>query len=144
MARNTLIEDFELREMFEINKDIKPSRTNRAIGAASRRLRQWVGEVAYADALLEETENKDRREDLQYTEANLAMHFALLGLNTKLTPGGVVKTTKVEGNTVSSYLTPSEIKQLAQNYLETAEEIARPYLLLDGTPDSEFVIVEDE
>ena len=141
--QTTLIDDYALREMFEISSDIKPTRTNRAIGAASRRLRQWVGEAAYADAASDNTENKDRRADFQYAEAHLAMHFALPGLNTKHTPGGVVKTTKVEGNTVISYLTPAEIKQLAQLYLDEAEEIARPYMLSDGTPEAEFTVVEE-
>ena len=111
----TLITTETLLEYFEIKQpDIKSGRLTPAIGAASRRLRKWVGDDVYSDALGEPPTDADRADDLKMAEAWLVMYFALLGLNTKITPGGVVKTTKVEGNTIHQFLTPREMKELAQ------------------------------
>ncbi len=44
---------------------------------------------------------------------------------------------------IFSYLTPQEIRLHAQTYLEQAEEIARPYMLADGTPDAPFTSVDE-
>lgn len=141
---NTLITATTLLDYFEIKQpDIKPGRLTPAIGAASRRLRAWVGTEAYFDALAEEPTDADRAEDLKLAEAWLAMYFALLGLNTKVTPGGVVKTAKVEGNTVVQYLTPVETREMARLYFDQAHEIARPYLLSDETPEAEFAVVDE-
>lgn len=140
---DTLINAISLREYFDISADIIDGRLTPHIGAASRRLKAWVGAEAYADALEVAPTNPLRAEDLKNAEAALAMHFAVPGLNTKLTPGGVVKTSKVEGNTVLSYLTPNETRQLKELYLEQAEELARPYALADGTPDAEFALVSE-
>lgn len=141
---DTLIDAAKLREEYEIHKDIKDARLTPCIGAASRRLAGWVGETVYADALTQQTEDALRKADLETAEGALAMHFALPRINTNISPkGGVLKTVKVEGNTVNSYLTPAEVKQLSQLYLDQAEEIARPYMLSDGTPEAEFTVVDE-
>ena len=136
-----------LREYFDIAKDIKDGRLTPHIGAASRRLKGWVGAEAYQDALSGQPTDPLRQADLQNAEAALAMHFALPGLNSKVTPTGIVKTTKeggaMAGNVVFSYLVPNEVRQLSQVYLEQAEEIARPYLLNDGTPEAEFQTTDE-
>jgi hypothetical protein len=143
----TLIDATKLRTYFDINKDIVDGRLTPHIGAASRRLRSWVGMNAYTDALSNAPTDEFRQADLQFAEASLAMHFALPGLNSKVNTNGIVKTSKeggaMAGNVVFSYLTPAEVKQLAQVYFEQAEEIARPYLLSDGTPEAEFTTVEE-
>lgn len=144
---DTVIDATELRDYFEIKSpDIKDERLTPHIGAASRRLKGWVGAEAYADALLEEPSDPTRQADLKFAEAALAMHFALPGLNTNITTRGVVKTQREGGapggGTVFSYLTPIEITQLSRTYLDQAEEIARPYMLSDSTPDAEFEIAE--
>jgi hypothetical protein len=136
-----------LRNRFDISKDIVDGRLLPSIGAASRRLKLWIGTEAYADALSETPTDELRKADLENAEAALAMHFALPGLNSKVTPAGIVKTTKeggaMAGNVVFSYLTPNESKQLSQMYFEQAEEIARPYLLDDGTPNAEFAVTDE-
>ena len=140
---DTLITAETLLDYFEIKQpDIKASRLTPAIGAASRRVRAWVGDDVYGDALDETPADADRAADLKTAEAWLAMYFALLGLNTRITPGGVVKTTKVEGNTLITYLTPAEMRQLAQLYFDQAQEIARPYKLTDDTPEAEFAVLD--
>ncbi len=121
-----------LREMFSISSDIVDGQLGGPLGAASRRLRGWVGNGVYEDAAALTPLDADRTAELKLAEANLAMHFALLGLNTQLRPSGVVKTERVEGDTVINYLTPAEIKQLADQYLNQAEEIVRPYAIDDS------------
>ncbi|HEX8500798.1 MAG TPA: hypothetical protein VF659_09415 [Pyrinomonadaceae bacterium] len=140
-----LINAAKFREYFKINADIKDSRLTPHIGAAARRLKKWVGDAVYADAVAEAPQDADRAEDLKNAEAALAMHFAMLGLNTELTLSGVLKSRKEVGsqnaNIQTTYLTPAEVRQLSQGYLELAEEIARPYALADGTPEAEVVVV---
>jgi len=137
-----------LRNRYDISKDINLNRLTPHIGAASRRLKQWVGTDAYADALSDTPTDELRQVDLQNAEAALAMHYALPGLNTVITPKGIVKTTKeggaMGGNIVFSYLTPNEVRQLSELYLNEAEEIARPYLQTDGVPPADLILVEDE
>jgi hypothetical protein len=133
-----------LREYFEIVPDINDKRLTPCVGAASRRLKGWVGTEAYADALSSTPTDASRKADLELAEAQLAMHFAVPGLNTKITPGGVVKSERADNaGTVLSFLTPTEVRQLAQIYLDQAEETARPYLLSDGTPEAEFAVVTE-
>jgi hypothetical protein len=140
-----LIDVSTWKDMFSIgDKDFNPKWVERHLGAGSRRLKGWVGVEAYTDAASSNPADADRKADLQLAEAFLGMHFAILGFNTRLDVGGVIKTKKVEGNTVITFLSPSEVKQLTQNYLEQAEEIARPYMLADGTPSPEIEILEAE
>ena len=145
MPENTLINVTTLRDYFAISTDIKDGRLKPHIGAASRRLKGGVGAEGYADALAEAPQDADRAEDLKNAEASLSMHFACLGLNTNLTVNGVLKTRKEVGsqhaNIQTTYLTPTEVRQLAQAYLDQAEEIARPYVLADGTPVDDFLVV---
>jgi len=136
----------KLRDYYDISKDIKDARLTPHVGAASRRLRKWVGEAVYTDALSDSPTDALRKADLENAEAALAMHFALPGLNNPVTPGGVL-TTRREGGAagapvILSYLKPADVRLLSQTYLEQAEEIARPYMLTDGTPDAEFVVTE--
>lgn len=143
---DTLIDAAKLRDYFAIDSTVKDGRLTPHTRAASRRLKGWVGAEAYADALAAEPTNPQRAADLMDAEAALAMHYAVPGLNTKITAGGVVKTVKETGAVstpvVTSYLTPNEVRQLAEIYLDQAEEIARPYALADGTPSAEVAIVE--
>lgn len=145
---DTLTTAAGLREEFALHADFKDARINPCVGAASRRLKAWVGAEAYADALAQQPQDALRAADLKTAEGMLAMHFLLPRVNTQVSPkGGVVKTTKEAGSVsapvVTTYLSPAEVKQLAQVYFEQAEEIARPYMLSDGTPDAEFQVTEE-
>lgn len=133
----------ELRDIFDIDPQIEEKRFERALTAAGRRMRGWVGDEAYDDALEENPEDPTRKEDLEYAEANLVMHFAVLGINTALRREGIVLSEKIEGQAVPQYLTPAQVTTLQQQYLDLAEELARPYLLSDGTPGA-FEVVSDE
>lgn len=133
----------ELRELFDIDAGIGDKRFERALAAAGRRMRSWVGDDVYADALDASPDDETRQADLEYAEAHLVMHFAVLGINTALRPTGIVATESVEGTVTLRYHNPTEIEKLQQEYLDLAEEIARPYLLTDGTPGGPAVVELD-
>ena len=118
----------DLRAWFAVSPDITDARLSIFLGAAARRVREWVGDEAYADALAETPADPDRRETLRAAEGHLTMHFALLGLNTVLRPGGVVRQEQVEGGVAIQYLDPAQLDQLTARYLEAAEELARGYI----------------
>lgn len=132
----------EFRELFDISEDIPDTRFERALRAASTRLRSWVGDEVYADAVTLPPDEPERAEDLAYAEAHLAMGYAILGLNSPLRKGGVVSTEKAEGNTTLSYLSPAQLEKLQQEYFDTAETIARAYAINDGMPAS-LAFIED-
>lgn len=127
----------DLRELFDINSQLADARFSRALKAAGRRMREWVGDEAYDDALSEAPNDPERKEQLEYAEAHLAMGYAILGINTAMRPQGIVRNEALsEGGRVVTYHSPAEIEKLQEQYFETAELLARPYLLSDGTVDS--------
>lgn len=130
----------DLRELFAIDKDLKDERFERALSAGSRRLRDWVGDAAYDDAVSIPPEDQQRAEDLAFAEAHLVMGLSLLGVNTSMRSTGIVSSERVEGQVTISYLKPDELMKLQQQYLDQAEQIARPYLKSDGTPEAMGVI----
>ena len=129
-----LINVTELRDWFAVSPDITDARLSLSLDTASLRLRDWVGADAYADAQAESPTDPTRRDVMRAAEAHLVMHFALLGLNTVLRPGGVVKQEQVEGSVLVQYLNPADLENLALQYLNAAEELSRAYALNDTTP----------
>jgi hypothetical protein len=127
-----LVTTADLRAWFAISPDIADARLSLFLTTASRRLHDWVGDEAYLDAQAETPADADRRDSLRAAEAHLAMHFALLGLNTVLRPGGVVRQEQVEGGVQIQYLSPSELDQLTAQYLAAAEELVRGYVTSSG------------
>jgi hypothetical protein len=108
-----LIDVDALRERFDIDPEIKDTRLTPHIGAASRRLRQWVGETTYA------LTDAETVEDLKNAEANLAFHFAILGLNSPMsTRGIVVQAQASEGKEIRKYLAPKESRSAATGSAE--------------------------
>lgn len=135
-----LIDADEFRERFDIDPDMADKRVTPHIGAASRRLKKWVGTDAYADALLETPVDADRKEDLQSAEAHLAYHFALLGLHVNVSSKGVlIEAQAGEGSDRRRYLLPEQIESISTQFLERAREIAEPYILLDAVPSSSWL-----
>ena len=70
--------------------------------------------------------DQDVKADLEFAEANLAMHFLVANLNSAIRAGGMVKSEKVEGNSVLTYLSPNDTAARAQEFFDLAEEICRP------------------
>lgn len=136
-----------LREEFPfiIQPDILDKQLTRSIASASKRLAAWIGADLYAEVFGEipgdddeDAEPSERLLILQNSEGHLALHYALLGLNTNLRQLGMVKREQVEGHTVNEYFVPKDVADFTTQYLETAREIAEPYLLSDGTPTATF------
>ena len=143
MATLITVEQLRANFPFVIHADVTELQLNYSLVSASARLKKWVGETVYAAALAE-AETIERRIVLMNAEGHLALHFALLGLNTHLRNFGLVKSEQVEGNTVNQYFTPSDCANFVTQYLEMAREIAEPYLLADGTPKATFEVVDGE
>ena len=136
----TLLDADDVRARFDIDPGITDARLDLHIGSASRRLRQWVGDTAYADALLATPTDADRAVDLQNAEAHLAFHYAVYGLNYVLSSKGIVATAmSAEGKEMRKYLSPVETQAVASQMLEVAREIAEPYTILDGVPSSSWL-----
>lgn len=141
----TLISADEFKERFDISEDVDPKRITPHIGAASRRLRKWVSDDVYSNALTEDTQYEELQADLKNAEAHLTYHFALLGLNYPLSSKGIVATSmSSEGREMRKYLTPEETAKVSAQMLELAREIIEPYALSDGTPTSYFEFVEED
>lgn len=147
----TLINTNEFRERFDIDNAIEDPRIEPHIGSASRRLRKWVGAELY-DSLLAKTDpdeqvqpgrdaDSDVVNDLKNAEANLTMHYALLGMHFVIRSKGITATsTSSEGHEVRRYLSPKEAQELSSMYLNLAQEIAEPYALSDGTPSANVMV----
>jgi hypothetical protein len=134
-----LISAAEFLERFDIDSDIDSKRITPHIGAASRRLRKWVGDTVYDQASTESDDYADLQADLKNAEAHLTYHFAIRGMNFPLSSKGIVATSmSSEGKEMRKYLTPDETEKVAMQMLELAREIAGPYLTYD---DSEGVVV---
>jgi hypothetical protein len=125
---NGLITVDALREIFAIDAGLADGRFERALSAASTRIRAWVGDDAYEDAGSLPPEEPQRADDLALAEAHLAMGYAILGVNTSMRLTGIVSSERVEGNVTISYLKPTDLELMQQQYLDLAETIARPYL----------------
>ena len=128
----TLISVEEFLERFDINGDVEHKRIKPHIGAASRRLRKWIGETNYENALSENGEFEELQDDLKNAEAHLTFHYAILGLNYPLSSKGIVATSaSSEGKELRKYLTPDETAKVELQFLEKSREIAEPYIADD-------------
>jgi hypothetical protein len=129
------IPELRLKFPFVIHTDIEDEQLEMSLDSASIRLEKWVTSAVYADATLPETGSAPlttdarRRRVLRNAEGHLAMHFAILGLNTNLRHFGLVANEEVEGNTVNTYFQPEKIEKFKQQYLDMARSIARPYIV---------------
>lgn len=142
MPQTTLITASDLRDRFDIDgsdESMYPDpRILPSIRSASRRLRAWVGDAMYQAALdLVNTPNaavdNSTMWELQSCEAYLTMHYAILGFNSPISSKGVLQTsTSSEAKEIRRYLAPKEITELAQAYLDQADEIKRQVLLTAG------------
>lgn len=138
----TLIDTDFLRENFDVSEDITDTRLQANIGAASRRLKAWVTDAVYQSKISSADPN-DSKDDFKLAEANLALHYAVLGLNTPITSKGIIKSSRAKERDFITYLTPADISDIAALYLEQAEEIMRPYRdLPDGVTLG--IITDDE
>ncbi|HYE74529.1 MAG TPA: hypothetical protein VEF04_14415 [Blastocatellia bacterium] len=159
MAEDTLITAEEMRNdaaeaVYALSKDIKTSRIELYLNSASLRLRSWVGDEIYDDALsdadvsalteAEQRKIRQRRKLLKAAEGDLTMSYLIVNLNSAVAPKGLLVETRAEGQTVERYMTPDQTRARAQEFFEQACQLVQPYLLGGNIPDSEFVIEEIE
>lgn len=141
----TLITSADVTARFDVSPDIDPVRIDPHVGTASRRLRKWVGETNYANAITGGGAYEEMQADLRNAEAHLAFHFMIYGLNMPFSTKGIVATSMAgEGKEMRKYLTPDETQKAAGQMLELAREIAGPYLVLVDTPTGGYEVLIDE
>lgn len=153
--KTTLITTDELKTVrYGISKDFNPLRLDPYVIAGSERLRVWVGDAVYDDALTEadisaltaaaQARIKARREILKAAEGDLAMSYLTLNLDTFVTPNGQVAEAQAEGQTVHRYFNPDQVAKTARAWLEQAYLLATPYLLTADIPASAVELQEIE
>lgn len=139
-----LISVSELKARFDISPDVSDTRLIPAIGSASRRIRKWVGDDNYTIAL-DGVTDLEMSADLKNAESYLAMHFAVVGLNSPFSSKGVLASSKSdEGNESRTYLSPDQTAKLSSQFLEAAIEMAEPYTILDSIPSSTWEIANQD
>lgn len=137
---------------YQFSKDIVAARITPAIEQASERLRDWVGDAAYDDALntpslsaLSVSEQRfitRRRKNLATIEGDLAMSLLIVNLNTVVTPSGVVTEAREEGQTVVRYLSPSQVREQAAIWFDQAVMMASRYLASGAVPAAQIEFAE--
>lgn len=137
---------------YQFSKDIVAARITPAIEVASERLREWVGDAAYDDALnlpslsaLSASEQRfiaRRRKNLATIEGDLAMSFLIVNLNTVVTPQGVVTEAREEGQTVVRYLSPSQVREQAAIWFDQAVMMVSRYLANGAVPAAQIEFAE--
>ena len=143
MPGDTLVQAGEMRgdfdePLFAISKEVKLARIALDVEAASVRLRAWVGDAAYDDALdpqpdisalpaAEQRFIRQRRQLLKRAEGNLAMSYVIVNLSSSVRPQGLLAETKVEGQTVERFMTPEQTRQRAAEFFDLAIIMIEPY-----------------
>jgi len=143
-----LIDETELRERFDIHVNVRAKRLEPCIRAAARRLRQWVSPAVYDQVVIERDADvstltdaqQERLNDLKDCEAYLAMHFAVLNINTQIRTQGMVAEERLsEGGTVIRLRNADDVEKFVTMYLCQAKEMAEPYYTLSASSSVEFV-----
>lgn len=131
-----LLDTTELRERFDIHRDIGVPRLDMTLRSGARRLREWVGAALYAEVVAQRLADtstlteaqQDRLNDFKDCEAHLAMHFLVLNVQTQVRKQGLVAEEKLaEGGTIIRLHNAEAMETYVENYLQQAEEIIRPY-----------------
>jgi len=114
-------------------------------GPAARRLKEWVGDGAYADAELATPADPDRAAALKDSEAYLVLYFAVPRMNMVITGSGIV-TYKTDGMSADeqTFLKPGELEELRQVWLRDAENACRQYIIPAGVMIGVSPAVDDE
>ena len=154
--RTTLVTSQQLADRqqgrFAISKDVNFTRLDPYVWAASERVRGWVGDDVYDDALTEadisaltaseQRRIKARRAVLAVAEAELAMSYLLPNLNTFVTPEGMLLEARSEGAVTHRYLTPAQVREAAQVFFNQASLLVQPYLLGGNVPPADVELQE--
>lgn len=136
------LEASEIRQKFNIQQNAYPSQIENAIATAGRKVRLWVDEETYGEAVADEPPVDDddeieaekilRYETVIDAHAWLTMYYLAKAVGSKLGQDGFVfeaqDSASVEGSRVitNKYLKPSE--RSISDYWETARELLDPYI----------------
>ena len=156
--KTTLITSQQLADAkqgrYAISKDVVYARIDPYVWAASERVRGWVGDAVYDEALAadesllvalsasDKRRVKARWAVLATVEAELAISYLLPNLNTFVTPEGMLLEARSEGQVTHRYLTPEQTRQMAELFFNRAYSLVTPYLLEGATPAAEFEFAE--
>lgn len=154
---DTLITPEELRNdaadaVYAVSKEIKLTRIDLYLNSASLRIRRWVGDELYDDAL-EETDVStlttaeqriilQRRKLLKAAEGDLTMSYLIVNLVTAVRPQGLLLESRAEGQTIERYLTPDQSRARAKEFFDQACQFVQPYLTGGNVPVAEFELQE--
>lgn len=137
---------------YQISKDVIAARITPYIEEASERLREWVGDAAYDDALdtpslsaLSASEQRfitRRRKVLATIEGDLTMSYLIINLNTIVTPRGLITEAREEGQTVVRYLSPAQVREQAAIWFDQAQMMASRYLVNGNVPAAQIEFAE--
>ena len=137
---------------YQISKDVIAARITPYVEEASERLRGWVGDAAYDDALnapaltgLTASEERfilRRRKVLATVEGDLTMSYLIINLNTIVTPRGVVTEAREEGQTVNRYLSPLQVREQAAVWFDQAQIMGARYLVNGAVPAAQIEFAE--
>lgn len=130
MAKIT-VED--LRKLFGVDSAISDERLEFCVSQALRQIKTWVGDTAFNDASSLVPVDVNRSENLRFAAAHLAMYYALLNTGVRIRKNGVVKREQdaggsVTNNVVNEFMTSEELQDLRNEYFQTAQTAASPYL----------------
>lgn len=97
---------------------------------AGRRLKEWVGEEAFADADLATPADPDRAAALKDAEAYLVLYYSAPRLNMVLTGSGIV-TYQADTSTTDelTFLKPDQLEVLRQGWLSDAATACKQYII---------------
>jgi hypothetical protein len=100
---------------------------------ADRRLKEWVGEEAYADADLPSPTDPERSAALRDAEAYLVLYYSAPRLNMVLSGSGIV-TYQSDTSTTDelTFLKPDQLEVLRQGWLNDAVTACKQYIIKAG------------
>lgn len=142
-----LLDTQTLRARYDIHRDVADERLQTGLRKAARRLREWVGAELYAAVVAQNTADTsgltaaevERLADFTDAEADLAMHYLILSLQTQVRRQGIVAEEKLsEGGTIIRLHNAQAMQVYIAEYLQQAEEAIQRYRVPTLAPTYDF------
>jgi len=113
-------------------------------GPASRRLAGWVGQEAYADGEDPSPTDPDRAAALKDGEAYLALFYVAPRINMVIADSGIVSyQTNSTTNDNITYLTPKQLRELREVWLQDAVSACEGYIIKAGVAMGQATAADD-
>lgn len=128
------LDETQIRNKFNLHTG-HSSQIQSAIESAGRKMRRWISEAHYAEAIGEEPADADellRYQTILDAHAFLTMYYLAVSVGSKLAPDGFIKQAQSPSGTglqsaTNQYLTPAELAAKKQEYYDMAWDIVEPY-----------------